>query len=371
MKRKNKVLFVGPLPPPVGGFSVATKFFLENVLQELDVKIFNRAPKYTVSGKRNILVEFARLVWSIFLFAFQLSLPRRASVYIALSGGVGQIAEIPFLVLARIFSAKVFLHHHSFAYINERSVLFNTLIKICGKSCTHIVLCDHMASKLAEVYGEERVRTRVLSNSFMFSPSDFPDISRKHSKKLNGKYTIGYLSNITLDKGFDTFIEIMKEILSKGLPVRFRVAGPADAASAKLIADAISIYGESFEYVGPVYGEDKSAFLDSLHLFLFPSRYVNEAQPLVIIEALSYGAAVISTGRGCCSTTLTGMNYSMSVSEGEYFNIVADLLRGRSYEDYADEVQAVAIESQGRAFHDYYESISALKSIIIDIGGAA
>ncbi len=50
---------------------------------------------------------------------------------------------------------------------------------------------------------------------------------------------------------------------------------------------------------GPIYGLDKQVFFNTIDVFVFPSRYVNEAEPLVIHEALAYGLPVIATDRGC------------------------------------------------------------------------
>ncbi len=38
-------------------------------------------------------------------------------------------------------------------------------------------------------------------------------------------------------------------------------------------------------YLGPIYGDAKTAFYGNLDVLLFPSNYVNEAEPLVIHEA--------------------------------------------------------------------------------------
>jgi glycosyltransferase involved in cell wall biosynthesis len=49
------------------------------------------------------------------------------------------------------------------------------------------------------------------------------------------------------------------------------------------------------EWVGAVHGEAKSDLLRSADVFVFPSYYHFECQPLVIIEAMASGKAIIAS----------------------------------------------------------------------------
>ena len=50
------------------------------------------------------------------------------------------------------------------------------------------------------------------------------------------------------------------------------------------------------DYVGPRYGRDKDAFYDSIDVLVFPTQ--NEAEPLVVHEAIERGVPVIAYGSG-------------------------------------------------------------------------
>ncbi len=56
---------------------------------------------------------------------------------------------------------------------------------------------------------------------------------------------------------------------------------------------------ECLQYVGPQYGEEKVQFLDSIDVLVFPSRYVNEAEPLTVHEAMARAVPVLALDRGC------------------------------------------------------------------------
>jgi glycosyltransferase involved in cell wall biosynthesis len=54
-----------------------------------------------------------------------------------------------------------------------------------------------------------------------------------------------------------------------------------------------------------VYGADKERFYRQLDVFLFPTNYANEAEPLVIYEAMLQGVHVIACDRGAIAEMLS------------------------------------------------------------------
>jgi glycosyltransferase involved in cell wall biosynthesis len=56
---------------------------------------------------------------------------------------------------------------------------------------------------------------------------------------------------------------------------------------------------QNVEYIGPKYGTDKDDFYEEIDILVFPTRYINEAEPLVILEAMCRGIPIIAYGRGC------------------------------------------------------------------------
>ena len=84
------------------------------------------------------------------------------------------------------------------------------------------------------------------------------------------------------------------------MPASLRLAGPIQTDEAReVIAEASKSFGDALEYVGPIPPGEVVNFLRDLDVFLFPSRYRNEAEPLVVIEAIQVGVPVFAFDRGC------------------------------------------------------------------------
>ncbi len=216
-----------------------------------------------------------------------------AAVYISLSGGLGLLYDLIVAAAARLKRHRLIFHHHSFSYLTKSSPIMRAIIGVAGEDQVHIALCSIMAARLRERYNH-KLQIEVISNfAFLGVPaSDSVDSGR-------GLSVIGYLSNISFEKGIDRFLDIMAALRARGSRLTGRIAGPfADESVRHYVETRIADIG-GIEYVGPVFGDGKSRFLSSIDMLIFPTRYVHEAQPLVIYEAQAAGVVVSASDRGC------------------------------------------------------------------------
>ena len=79
-----------------------------------------------------------------------------------------------------------------------------------------------------------------------------------------------------------------------------------------------------------VSGASKDAFFRSIDVFLFPTRYKIEGQPLVILEAMSYGVPVVATSQGYCAELIERGGASAAIND---FRRVAAEFLVRCYND--------------------------------------
>jgi glycosyltransferase involved in cell wall biosynthesis len=153
-----------------------------------------------------------------------------------------------------------------------------------------------MASALSRRYGR-KLRSAIVANA-AFVPSQTGAVPHDL-----GTLRIGLLSNLDNSKGLDVFLDIACQASASGLDVGAVLAGPALSVQAgEAIARAQAELGPRLDYRGPVHDAAKQQFFRDIDVFVFPTRYVNEAQPTVIFEAFSYGVPVLTVDRGCIRT---------------------------------------------------------------------
>jgi glycosyltransferase involved in cell wall biosynthesis len=266
---------------------------LELLKTRMPVHVFDRAPGH--AGP----LRFARQLAGPFRYLAGCFRRRNQVLYLALSGGRGQFFDLAYVLAGKLFRQHVVIHHHSFAYINSPSWLSRSLLALVRRD-THVVLSRNMGASLIRIYGLKADGVKVVSNAAFYGSTDDDTVAATgEAAPIN----VGFLSNITFEKGFVEFFGILRQLKQLGVEYRAHIAGPL-APGARPTFDKLLGEASNVQYVGPVYGADKERFYQRLDIFLFPTNYANEAEPLVIYEAMRHGVYVIACDRGAISEML-------------------------------------------------------------------
>lgn len=298
------VVAIVQLPPPVTGLSAVNRRMVEELSRaEKLAAVANVAPPEGATGLRKHLGRLSRTVSAAGLL---LSSRSRGvtTVYMPSDGGRGIVWNIALILVARAMRYRVWLHHHNFSYLNRWSALMWLQLSLAPRGVSHLALCPDMLDCLKMRYaGPWRRRGhfgRTLSNAFV--PDPVPA-----SGPRSGPLVIGHLSNLMVSKGAIRFIELFVAARVAGLQIRAEMAGPIWDDEVRGAVEAVEAsHPHSFRWHGPLYGEEKARFYAGIDAFVFPTDYVNEAQPVVLLEALSVGAAVLATARGCIACDHAG-----------------------------------------------------------------
>jgi glycosyltransferase involved in cell wall biosynthesis len=110
-----------------------------------------------------------------------------------------------------------------------------------------------------------------------------------------------FLSNMLKEKGPLVLLEALAMVADRGVRFQAQFAGAwrppitqdgfATRVQALGLEDRVTL-------LGPVYGEAKARLFAHADLFVLPTYYGHEALPLVVIEAMMHGLAVITTRIG-------------------------------------------------------------------------
>jgi len=285
--------FAGPLPPPVNGFYAICAKMLDLLKAIMPVAVFVRAP-----GPRPRAIGVLQQLIRALNYLTTCIGKRDTALYLALSGGRGQVIDLLYVLISRLFRRPIYIHHHSYAYLNAPSRLNRCFFALVRKE-HHIVLSPKMALLLNRVYGLDPAVVRVVSNAAFYQWEEACQVQANPAAPLQ----LGFLSNITFEKGIVEFFEILAALSRRGIEYRAHIAGPV-APEARQSFDKLLECTPHAHYAGPLYGEDKERFYRQLDIFLFPTRYANEAEPLVVYEAMRHGVHVMACDRGSIAEML-------------------------------------------------------------------
>ena len=256
----------------------------------------------------------------------------------------GAIALTALLVyIGCLLGYRVYLHHHTYTYIDCRSRWMAWIDRRMKRQGVHIVHCRKMANDFRRQYESQCQFVTIHPSIVTF------DVQRPRAA-MHQPFRLGHLSNLSVAKGLDLVIRTFEALLSAGVEVQLRLAGPCLTREAEQLVSSVLVkYPDSVRHFGPIYNDDKKQYFADIDAFLFPTE--SESWGIVINEAIAAGVPVITFDRGC-TQTVVGNEAGIAIDPRADF-VAAATEQVRRWIDDPDEyamMSQAAIE-QARRLH--------------------
>ena len=307
---KPKILCISALPPPYHGVSIANDILLNSALLhgKYDLRIVPLSkPKLQSGGGLSLATIAADAGVTLRALRAIITDKPRLTYFCLSQTPLGLWREAAWIWPPTLKGRKCLVHMHggNFRHMFDQELSYGvrkffkrTLNCLAGI----IVLDSSLLSHFKGLVPEARIF--VLKNGI----PDYFDGIKVTEKRLaradSDTLRVTYLSNLVHGKGFNTFLNTAALLKKneKAQDFHFNLAGaPSSPQIAAQVEDFVHSHrlGNFVSILGKVIGPEKWRLLLDSDVFVFPTQYKPEGQPLTVIEALAAGLPVISTARGC------------------------------------------------------------------------
>jgi len=222
---------------------------------------------------------------------------RPSIVYLPIAQGtLGFLRDSLFFTLAERRGIPVVLHLHGAAFgafYRDSSPWMRWIIRRCLRPALRAIV---LGPSLKDVFGDLVARERVVDVANGLPPPARFDPQPRSEEGVH----ILYLSNLSPAKGYRDVIAAAALVAPRHRDVRFTIAGEwlsvREERAAREESRRLGIE-DRIRFTRAVSGLRKAELFRSADLFVFPPRQL-EGQPVVILEAMSYGLPVVTTAQG-------------------------------------------------------------------------
>jgi len=307
----GKSLIIGPLPPPYHGVAVMIQWLVEGLRKRNGFSFIHLntqdARKNQDFGKFNPRNCWLALRGIIALFKLLLR-EEIEVVYIPISQNFWGFARDSFFVLISgfVFKRKVVIHLHGGyfkTFFNQGTQLRKKYIKFVFKYVDRgIVLGYCLKHLLEDVLPPDKID--VVYNGVDTEPFD----KIENAKGSNGNFRILFAGLLEESKGYFDLIQAVP-ILKRYYPdIEVLLAGRWQANGFKEKVRSFVRENDlemQVKILGVVTGEEKIKLFKSSDVFVLPTYFYLEGQPVVVLEAMAAGLPVITTDRGSIKEMIT------------------------------------------------------------------
>ncbi len=316
----NKIFFSYIIPVNFSGQSAATEILKDNLMLRgwnidvLPLFPFNRA----IRNPYKRLFYFFRNQLKIVPGLFRLISEKNPIIHISLGLSVLSFARVciwlyPILILKRKVKLVITINGNSFMSWQINSLTNIWFLSLLRKASLITILGKRQMQRLLQQgINEEKL-------VIQFNPSGIEAVSQDYilQKHQQEHLNVLYLSLLIESKGFPEFLEsillLSKTNIQKSIHVT--LCGPLASTAycskfksseekeryIKSMLQLVKSEGNeklSIEWIKGAFGVHKKKLFEKSHIFVLPTTFPVEAQPLVLIEAMASGNAIITTNVG-------------------------------------------------------------------------
>jgi glycosyltransferase involved in cell wall biosynthesis len=292
----KKVLIIGPLPPPINGCAFANKALFEYYKKDNANYAFIDTSTKEISSIQGDTFSIRKALSFSFKFFQVYKIFSYEIVYF--TPGLtfyGVLKYAPYIFLSQILKKKYIIHIHgnnfdtNYFYLSKiKKKLFYCLI---SKAAHGIVLSESLVKNLTPFLAKEKIS--VVKN---FIPIDL--IDQALCPKPVDMLRIVFLSNLIIEKGFVDVLDALYILKVKGVKFEAIFAGKIDVEIFEKTKNKFDRLNGYVSYMGVVEGSVKKNILKQSNVFLLPTYYKIEGQPISILEAMATGNIIVTTRHG-------------------------------------------------------------------------
>ncbi len=310
--RRMRVLAIGMLPPPVTGQAIMFAEAISQLRARADVEVVD------IQVQRNVAESGILTSGKIHLFASLLS--RRIApllwrarydvLYYCPAGpnSIGLFKDLVLLSLVRRKARRTIYHFHatgSGAYIASRSAVIRSLARTVLFRPDLAIRCAAVEPNDAQIY--QARADRIVANGI---PDPFVEYAEK-PRRRDGRLILTYVGALVEEKGLFDLVDIADQVRTRQPDFQLNLLGEGAVDEMARFDARVAERGLTahIRRRGVLTGRAKFEVLFDTDVFVFPSFFRAETQPLAVIEAHAMGVPVVAYDwRGIRTIVADGVN---------------------------------------------------------------
>ncbi len=287
-----KVLLIGPFPLPIDGCSYANKILQQNFVAQHVAHDTVNTNTSVISSKQGNKFSFKKAFSFIPVYLGAFKIFSNDVVYLTPGQTFfGIVKYSPFILLCILLNKPYVVHVHG-NYLGKQYQLLTGVKKkifhfLLSRCAAGIVLSKSLVHNFDGLLPLDKV----------FVVENFVDDTLYMSipQKCTDKLVIIYLSNLMREKGILDVLDALSLLQQANIPFEATIAGSMEVGIKPEIESRLQSLGSSVAYVNTITGDKKKQKLQEANVFILPTYYKMEGQPISLLEGLATGNIIIST----------------------------------------------------------------------------